>query len=271
MADRNSISAYRDAPHQRVRQWLLTVVAQFGELADYLTIVGGLVPSLLIDAVALQVDPHVGTFDIDLAVAVAVDDPSHYLALTERLAMLNFVRADETSIRWTQASPGERPIDIDLLPVGIGAEQQLISNLQPRITRPLELAFLDRQNVQLQGIGILGEQVSARVRVCGPGAFVCIKALTYEDRHLKKDAYDLYYMLHHYGQSVQDVIEHLRPLLHHAQARRAFRILSHAFAQDYEEGCQDVALFLYDRLDANLQADVAGDVTKLLAAFGGET
>ncbi|HTN76811.1 MAG TPA: hypothetical protein VL096_16245, partial [Pirellulaceae bacterium] len=244
MPERNSIAAYRDAPNNRVRQWLLTIAAQLGELTEHITIVGGLVPSLLIDAEAQQIEPHVGTFDVDLGVAVAVHGPSHYQAMTVRLAELGFRQLSANSIRWTQASPSELPIDIDLLPVGLGTEQQVIPDLRAKITLPLELAFRDRVSVRLQGPDIVGQNVAVSVGVCGPGAFIAIKANTYDDRHLKKDAYDLYYMLHHYGHSTQDVIRHFRPLLQHPQAKRAFKVLSDDFSFDDAEGCRDVALFL---------------------------
>jgi len=58
-----------------------------GDLADETVIVGGLVPSLLIDQneVGGADGRHVGTLDLDVGLALAILDDQRYQALTERL------------------------------------------------------------------------------------------------------------------------------------------------------------------------------------------
>ncbi len=97
---RNSQDEYREAPTERVRQLLLTVVAQLDDLAQHITVVGGLVPSLLIDAATDGFDPHIGTYDVDLGIAVNAEQTSHYMSVVARLTELGFDNREQGSIRW---------------------------------------------------------------------------------------------------------------------------------------------------------------------------
>lgn len=266
---RNSQDEYREAPMERVRQLLVTVVAQLDDLAQHITVVGGLVPSLLIDATTHGFDPHIGTYDVDVGIAVNAEKNSHYMSVVARLTELGFDNRDPGSIRWAFRNNPQLPIYVDLLPVGINAPQQVAPELPLKITEPLVLAFEDRRQVTLRGPDILGQHTTTSVAVCGPGAFIAIKALAFNQRRLNKDAYDLYYVLHHYGNSVQDVAGHLLPLLKRATAREALKILSYDFADPIGEGASAVAAFLHRQTDVNLATDVAGEVNLLLDMLGG--
>jgi predicted nucleotidyltransferase len=57
------------------------------------------------------------------------------------------------------------------------------------------MAFDERENVTLAGDTLKGERVSRTIPVCGPAAFVVLKALAFADRGEPKDAYDLLYIL----------------------------------------------------------------------------
>ena len=63
------------APEQveRVRATCLYLATKLGDLMDELVVVGGLVPSLLIDQRGLpqEVSRHVGTMDLDVGLAFA--------------------------------------------------------------------------------------------------------------------------------------------------------------------------------------------------------
>jgi len=62
------------------------------------------------------------------------------------------------------------------------------------ISPGLKLAFQDRRRVRISGKIIFGENASREARVCGPGAFVVLKAFAFKGRGENKDAYDLYYL-----------------------------------------------------------------------------
>lgn len=57
---------------EHVRSTCLYVATKLGDLTDHLVVVGGLVPSLLVDQQhrAEGVEAHVGTMDLDIGLAV---------------------------------------------------------------------------------------------------------------------------------------------------------------------------------------------------------
>lgn len=69
-----------------VRSTCLYVATVLGDLRDDPVVVGGLVPSLLIPPHQLpeSVQPHVGTMDLDIGLAVAVLEHERYRTLVSR-------------------------------------------------------------------------------------------------------------------------------------------------------------------------------------------
>jgi len=86
---------------------------------DDLVVVGGLVPSLLIDQEHLpeKVAPHVGTLDLDLGLAFALVGEQRYQKVTDRLTQAGF-QSDvndegiQTRQRWRISDP---PVTVDFL------------------------------------------------------------------------------------------------------------------------------------------------------------
>lgn len=66
-------SGYAPEYVELVRATCLYVATKLGDLTDDLVVVGGLVPSLLVDQehLAEGVEAHVGTIDLDVGLAVA--------------------------------------------------------------------------------------------------------------------------------------------------------------------------------------------------------
>ncbi|MEI6036222.1 MAG: hypothetical protein WCS65_18300 [Verrucomicrobiae bacterium] len=68
----------------RVKATCLYLATKLGDIMDELVVVGGLVPSLLIDQEHLpeKVAPHVGTLDLDLGLAFALVGEQRYQEVT---------------------------------------------------------------------------------------------------------------------------------------------------------------------------------------------
>ena len=75
-----------------VRGTCLYLATKLGDLMDEIVVVGGLVPSLLIDQADLptDTDPHAGTMDLDLGIAFALVSEERYTEVTKRLANAGF-------------------------------------------------------------------------------------------------------------------------------------------------------------------------------------
>ena len=75
-----------------VRQICLYLATKLGDLLEDVAVVGGLVPSLLVDQDVLSpgMDPHAGTRDLDLALALPILSTERYQALRDRLQEAGF-------------------------------------------------------------------------------------------------------------------------------------------------------------------------------------
>jgi hypothetical protein len=260
----------------RVKATCLYLATKLGDLMSELVVVGGLVPSLLIDQEHLpeNVTPHVGTMDLDLGLAFALVGEARYQEVAARLRNAGFTpdQNDEgktTRQRWRISEP---PVTVDFLiepekstEAQAGKLFDLTKDWAAIIAPGLHLAFKNNHALKLSGKTIAGEAAERDIRVCGAGAFVVLKALAFHLRGENKDAYDLFYLLRNYGNGVADVVAELRPLLSDASVQRALEYLRGDFQASDSTGPRRAAGFLFGRPDEATQADAVGFVQQLLS------
>lgn len=269
-------SDYSSEQNELVRATCLYVATVLGDLTDEIVVVGGLVPSLLIDQSALSggTPAHVGTMDLDLGFELAILREKRYREITARLRGAGFTpdRTDEGDIarqRW-RATVGSSLVTIDFLipPSNSDDKGGRLLNIEKDfaaiITPGLELAFMDRRRVSLSGLTIRGESASREIWVCGPGAFVVLKALAFLGRGENKDAYDLYYLVRNFGSNIEELAASLRPLMGNDFTKQALSVLHSDFREHDAIGPRRVADFLQGGQDDEIQADVVGFITALL-------
>ena len=166
---------------------------------DELVVVGGLVPSLLVNQRVLPTgaDSHVGTMDLDIGLAVALLEDGRYRTLAERLRSAGFEqdtsdRGHPTRQRWRILGRGRVTVDF-LIPPSLpgdrgGALRDIEQDFAAIIAPGMHLAFRDREHVEIAGETIFGERATRTISVCGPGAYVVLKALAFRLRGENKDA-----------------------------------------------------------------------------------
>jgi len=203
-------------------------------------------------------------------------DERRYAEISQRLRAEDFepdTNADgnETVQRWRL---GGLKVDF-LIPPIADRPGGRIHNLEPDfgaiVTPGLELAFTERVQIELDGVTLTGHRAQREVPVCGPGAFVVLKALAFADRSEPKDAYDLVYVLRHTAGGPRVVAERLRQ---HAEAgadvvETAVGVLARDFATTDHTGPRRAAEFehLDDADRDNAAADAHGYVDDLLTAY----
>jgi len=167
----------------RVKATCLYLATKLGDLMPELVVVGGLVPSLLVEQENLpeNVMPHVGTMDLDLGLAFALVGEQRYQEVAERLRKAKFSpdkneEGKPTRQRWRISDP---PVTVDfLIEPEKSAEAQagrlfpLTKDWAAIIAPGLHLAFKNNRKVMLSGKTIVGETAERVIRVCGAGAFV---------------------------------------------------------------------------------------------------
>jgi hypothetical protein len=275
VAKPTSAAGYTPDYLELVRSTCLYIATKLGDLMQDLVVVGGLAPSLLVDQENLPAgaDRHVGTIDLDVGLTVALLDKGRYAKLSDRLRRAGFEpdeneQGNPTRQRWRIGGAEEVTLDFLIPPTLKGDEGGTIRSLEADfaalITPGLGLAFLDKRHVTLSGETILGERATRDVWVCGPGAYVVLKALAVRNRGDNKDAYDLYYVLRNFGAGVGDVATLLRPLLTDEAAIQAIAVLRADFLDHQAIGPRRVAEFVFGEPNDTLQADVVGFVSEFL-------
>jgi len=271
-------AGYRPEWLEWARGLCLELASVLGDLIDELTVVGGLVPALLIpeDSLPEGASPHPGTADVDVALSLALLDSERYKAISERLRRAGFEQdqneeGNPTRQRWRFEGPaGERmTIDFTIPPTAPDDEPGEIKSLESDfgavIMEGLHLAFEDRTRVMLSGTTLSGERGGERgVWVCGPGAYVILKALAIRRRKENKDAFDLFYVVKNYGRGVEDVAGRVRGLLNDPVAQQAVSFLAEAFQSLDHAGPRRAAAFVGGEDDDAFRADVLGFVRELL-------
>jgi Nucleotidyl transferase AbiEii toxin, Type IV TA system len=275
-------SGYKREETEQVISACLTVAVTLGALMEHLCIVGGLVPSLIIDR-QLGPDPdsgqgHPGTNDLDVGLAIALLDDQRYAEISRRLRQEDFKpdvndKGNPTPQRWTLRN---LKVAVDfLLPAIPGAEQggrvqPLERDFGALIAPGLELAFDERQEITIEGHTLTGEKATRMIPVCGPATFVVLKALALGDRGEPKDAYDLVYVLRRWPAGIDDIAARLatQAANHRGVIKRAVQALASDFAGPDSIGPLRAARFdgqTGDDLDA-AAADAHGYVDDLLRA-----
>jgi len=278
-------TGYKSGQLELVRATCLYVATKLGDLMNEIVVVGGLVPSLLIDQRRLPdgADPHVGTMDLDVGLTLALLDHGRYRTLTERLRRASFTPdvnedGNRTRQRWrVEGTGGAITVDFLIQPSREGDQGGRVRDIEPDfaavIAPGLRLAFRDRTKVPLSGETIFGEQAAREVWVCGPGAFVVLKALAFGSRGENKDAYDLYYVMRNFGAGLEDIMVSLGSLLPEPETQQAIGVLRRDFVTHDAVGPRRAAEFIHGAPDDATQADVVGFVTRLLHAcerWGGQ-
>ncbi len=269
------ISGYSLPASDSVERLCLFVATRLGDFMPRVRVVGGLVPGLLIPPASIaETEGHVGTQDLDLGLELTILDNSEYQLLSSRLRNAGF-RQDlnpggrPTRQRWIHPAAG-LTIDFLIPPADADQEPGTLQNLEPDfaavITPGLEMAFEDFEVVEVQGKTILDEQATRNVWVCGPGAFVVLKALALRSRGERKDAYDLHYVLKHWPTGLPDVAARVHSLTQDSLVSTALEYLRDDFGSIDSIGARQLDRFLggEDSDDEFLRADASGLVLEFL-------
>ena len=257
-----------------VHSTCLYVATVLGSFLDDIVIVGGLAPSLLVDQtkLAVGVDAHAGTMDLDIGLALDLLQEERYRDLSHSLRESGFgpdvnESGKKTRQRWRSTVFQSVTIDFLISPTGAGEVGGRLFNIESDfaafITPGLHLAFQDRQRIKLTGQTPLGESASREIWVCGPGALTVLKALAFKHRGAPKDAYDLAYVWRALG--VDRIADFLVPRLEVPAVADAVYTIREDFLEHNKIGPMRAAAFQPNLPADDIHADVVGFATRLLS------
>lgn len=264
------------------------VLRILGFAGDGLTIIGGLVPSLLVPVIdPAHGRPHVGTRDVDLCLSIALleDGARGYERLETQLRRNDFSPSDR-SFRWIHPSGteveffcpagGDRAAGRMFRPPPGPGRQTLGGKLTALALDAGELLTADRRVIRRRvALPDGGGLIDFDFPVTGPAGFVAAKAAALAERSKDKDAYDIVWLLEAWpggpAAAARDADGAIMRL--HAEAIRSMRAkLADAFASEDHHGARAYARFVgSDDVDVDERVGLAlhahAAVHQYLSAF----
>jgi hypothetical protein len=203
-----SAADYDEQGTELCERALVTVIGDAGFWGRSLYLVGGLVPRYLVGPVWPPTPIHVGSRDVDLAVAFAVEgfNATGYETLERNLRDGGFTQAPsegDPEFRWRRTVEGRDLVleflcDTEEVPEGRNFKPKsgAGSRFQAFNVAGVRLLPADHRLVEVEADRLDGGGLSrVQVRVAGLAPFVTLKIRAFADRHHDKDAYDLVYTL----------------------------------------------------------------------------
>ena len=201
----DNIQEYDDEQTLACERLLVTLLRFLGPWGKTVTLIGGLVPTLLYEE-----GGHVGTQDVDLVLDLEkIKSTEAYSSIDKNLKRLGLERGQNEdkqvqNWRWVRRDEGEPPLTLEFLCPS--PDQQglkivpLKSDGQKRLSAlglpGAHLVLTDFEERVITADMLDGHgSATVTVRMAGVVAYVVLKALAYEDRVEHKDAYDLIYIL----------------------------------------------------------------------------
>ena len=167
---------YRGEHLALVRATCLYIATKLGDLMDDLVVVGGLVPSLLVDQESGEAgfERHAGTMDLDIGLTAALLDRGKYREISDRLRRSGFAQdvndaGNPTRQRWKIEAREKVTLDFLMPPTSPEDRGGSLRDLEPDfaavIAPGLQLAFKDSRRVTLSGQTIAGEDATRAIWV----------------------------------------------------------------------------------------------------------
>jgi len=219
-----------------------------------LTVIGGLIPPLLVPAAA---GSHVGSADIDLCLSVAITrgDTQEYYKSIQKLIEPYFEPVPGNSFRWQKkdGAPG-RLLLVDFLGPESDHDTTTVDGtrlledevaaanagpaLRPFALRAGELIDVDAETSILEGVELLYHEGRADVDVrhSGPVGFLTAKAFAFAGRSDSKDGYDVSWWCLNAAKTPKEVAQLVmaRPAFKHDDFQDAVYFLKRTFREpDY--------------------------------------
>ena len=227
---------------------LVTLLSGLGPWKDSVYLIGGLVPRYLVPEGSSAAPAHVGTGDVDMVVELQMlADTGAYRTLEENLKNLGFERArndngERQSWRWRIVTETGIPAILELLaddPQTSGGRVQPLpveGNISALNIPHASMVFDHYQTKKIRAELLGGNGVAIeKLRYADLVSFTCLKAFAFDQRHERKDAYDLVYCIEHAPGGPDAAAEAFgiaRQGKHAAVIKKALGILKTRFTDD---------------------------------------
>ncbi len=276
-----SAADYDDRITAAVKAVLIEIGQILGSYKGKFALIGGAVPSLLLDHSDMS---HIGTLDIDLGLNAEALGEGEYARLIEALQAKGYERRDGLRrfqlVRRLPAESDSTPIDI-IVDFLMPRDASIAKNVPPLLddfavqrADGVDLAFRFYELVSISGPMPGGGTNRVEIAVCSIPALLAMKGHALNGRLKQKDAYDIYYCIRNYPGGAEELGAACRRLRDHPSARAGYQYIAEKFEtiDSYGPTCVrqfvDGTAVLGDRTADQWQQDAFGQVDVWLRVLG---
>lgn len=247
------------------------VVRALSFAGGHLTIIGGLVPALLVPIVDTGLEAHVGTLDLDMCMSVTLlgGDVGQYESLQKGLEVAGFevMKHDSKPVSWRWKRKNTKLVVEFLCPVPADGSKRAGDLHRPggAIAGKLSALVLDAGDLIAADTRVVKRKVDMargaiafEFRVAGPLSWLVSKTDALERRDKSKDAYDIVWLCESWpgGQTALATELQSSPKFPDPKAISGLARLQAAFADREQVGPKQYAAFMVenDRESSELRA-----------------
>jgi peptide deformylase len=261
---------------------LVTLLGNIGPWANRLVIVGGLAPRYIVRELPAGAIPHIGTTDVDVVVQLALDRTEETYATLKANLLRSDFKPTRLSYQWMHESGGAKVLleficdtpEVEPGRIFNPKGEGLGSGFGAFNVRGANLAHSDYFMHELTADRLGGGgRSTVKFRVCGILPFVVLKIFAFQERHERKDAYDLVYCLMNYTGGPQGAARDAArsPVLNDKTVGAALSLLAERFGAPDLDGPAEYTAFVSDPSDedgvARQRLDAVAAVEEFLAAL----
>lgn len=267
--DLKSSVDYSEGQKKAAHRVLVELVNLFGEYKDDIRIVGGWVPDLMFPG-----GDHVGSVDVDILINHLTLKDSGYHTLAKILLKNGYEEHPEkyfSFVKKVVTDGQDYMVDVDILAGMYGGtalkkRSQHVQGVKALKATGGNFAFeFPPQRVKVESERVDGALDTAVVSVVAVVPYLIMKTAAM-GRGKAKDAYDIYFIIRHYGGGIDSLAEEFRPVCGRPVVQEMKQKLREKFASEKHAGPKDVADFM-DLMDEDETEMIKRDAYELVNAL----
>ncbi|MBL4621803.1 MAG: hypothetical protein JKY89_05340 [Immundisolibacteraceae bacterium] len=233
-----------DATHRA----LIEIMRALGEYRDEIVLIGGWIPSLLINQPKVK---HIGSLDIDLAVDHTKLDDEKYKTILKILEERGFKQEGQPFqfVKVIEVNHKPYKVRIDLLAgeyhgTSKAHRHQNAPEVKLRKARGADIVFTNFIEINLEGLLPDKSIDQVSFKIASIAAFLAMKGMALADRFKEKDAYDIYYCVKEYPGGIKKLVEDIKPAIKRSKLiQEGFEKIRSKFQSIKHSGPRHVAIF----------------------------
>jgi hypothetical protein len=235
-----SQSDYSEIAVKAAKSVMIEIMHTLGDFKEHIVLVGGWVPELIIED---KSKPHVGSFDIDLALDHNAFSDDSYETVRRLLEERGYYQKGNSPIytfyRDVKIEGKEITIQVDLLAGEYAGtsdrhRHQPVQDIKARKARGCDLVFDKSVRVKIEGNLPEGGKDEVEIKVASILPFLVMKAMALDNRIKEKDAYDIHYCIEQYPGGSESIVSEILPYKENSIVCEALeKIKKHFYTVDH--------------------------------------